>query len=505
MRNFVLLIVCLYGVQANAQLNLEQLAHVPNDSGVTLAGCWYHVDSAGTEYALIGHRLGLDIYDLSDPTQPDRLFRIPSVVSNWREVRTWQGFAYFGSEGAESGITIVDLRELPDTIYTKVWTGNDSLENKIQRSHTLGVADGRLYIYGSTGPNNGAIICSLDDPWNPDFLGQYQQNYLHDGFVRNDTLWGSEIYQGQFSIVDVSNPEQPVLLATQPTPGAFNHNTELNHSGQFLYAADEKFNTPVGAFDVSNLDNITLLDVYFPSQKPESMVHNVRYYGDDYLVCPSYGGQLTIVDVSNPSNMIETAWFVMGTSLVWDAMPYLPSGIIFATAKNEGLFIFQPTYQRAARIYGIVTDATTGFLLADAKVFVVGTGNADTTGVDGKYATGAPTNGTYEIRVERTGYQTLVVPGINLASGQDVNNDFALLPEPVSTVDPQLSTSKFSIRVLSDGFYAPAGHIRVFDVQGRLMTELKGLDGEQWVPVKHWPSGTYTVTNGQQSVLYWRN
>jgi choice-of-anchor B domain-containing protein len=503
MRTFTLFITLLSCLQLTAQLNLQQIAHVPNDSGVTLAGCWYHIDSAGTEYALIGHRLGLDIYDLSDPTQPNRRFRIPSVVSNWREVRTWQGFAYFGSEGPESGITIVDLRELPDTIYTKVWKGNDSLENKIQRSHTVGVADGKLYIYGSSAPNNGAIICSLEDPWNPDFLGQYQVNYLHDGFVRNDTLWGSEIFQGQFSVVDVSNPEQPELLVTQPTAGAFNHNSELDNAGKILFTADEKFNTPVGAYDVSALDNITLLDVYFPSQKPESMVHNVRYYGDDYLVCPSYGGQLTIVDVSDASNMIETAWFVMGTSLVWDAMPYLPSGIIFATAKNEGLFIFQPTYQRAARLSGTVTDANTGFLLPDAKVFVVGTANADTTGVEGRYATGAASTGAYDIRVEKTGYQTVNLSAFNLVSGQEMTYDFALVPEVTAVADIDATSDRFQIRVIESGFYAPAP-CRVFDVQGRLMTEVTATIGTPFIATDAWPKGTYTVTNGRQSTLYLR-
>jgi choice-of-anchor B domain-containing protein len=503
MRIYLFFIVILACSQVSAQLNLQQIAHVPNDSGVTLAGCWYHVDSAGTEYALIGHRLGLDIYDLSDPTQPDRLFRIPSVVSNWREVRTWAGFAYFGSEGPESGITIVDLRELPDTIYTKVWKGNDSLENKIQRSHTVGVADGKLYIYGSSAPNNGAIICSLDDPWNPDFLGQYQVNYLHDGFVRNDTLWGSEIFQGQFSVVDVSNPEQPELLTTQPTTGAFNHNSELDHAGKILFTADEKFNTPVGAYDVTELDNITLLDVYFPSQKPESMVHNVRYYGDDYLVCPSYGGQLTIVDVSDANNMIETAWFVMGTSLVWDAIPYLPSGIIFATAKNEGLFIFQPTYQRAARLSGTVTDASTGFLLPDAKVFVVGTANADTTGVNGRYATGAASTGVYSIQVEKAGYQTMLLSDFILVSGQEATYDFVLVPEMTPVANLDVSSDRFQIRTVAAGFYASSPY-RVFDAQGRLVTEMSTQGGNQLVNTAAWPKGAYTVTNGRQSTLYLR-
>ena len=131
-------------------------------------------------------------------------------------------------------------------------------------------------------------------------------------------------------------------------------------------------------FDVSDLENITLLDTYKPSQKPASEVHNVRVKGS-FLINPSYGGQLTIVYATRPANLIETGWAVVGTSLVWDADPYLPSGIVFATAKNEGLFIFQPTYQHAAWFEGIVLDSITGKPLVDAKVVVQNTPNADTT------------------------------------------------------------------------------------------------------------------------------
>jgi hypothetical protein len=467
MRFLVALLFVLSAVRLSAQLNLELLAHVPNDSGVTLSGCWHYVDSTGGEYALVGTRMGLDIWNLDNPTQPERLFQVPGIVNNWREVKTWGGYAYVGSEAVGSGITIVDLRHLPDSIRWKVWTGNDSLTNQINQSHTVAATDGYLYVFGSKVPNMGAIICSLEDPWNPDFVGQYQLNYLHDGHIRGDTLWGSEIYQGQFSVIDISDPTQPVLLATQPTPGTFNHNTELSKSGQFLFTTDERVGAPLGSFDVQALDNITLLDRYFPSQKPTLMVHNVRVLGSD------------------PSNLIETAWTVVGNSLVWDADPYLPSGIVFATAKAEGFFVFQPTYQRAARLRGLVTNAATGAPLIDAKVFILNTPNADTTGISGQYATGAAGSGTYTVRVERAGFFSKEIPNVVLTSGQTDTLDVALEVDLSSTDEPRSAAApRVWPTVVTDDFWVEwptaastsGWRARLYDASGRtvLNEPLKG-------------------------------
>jgi len=392
---------------------LQQLGHL-SYGNTGLAGCWHHVDSLGNEYALVGTSKGLSIVDLTIPAQPAERFAVPGVANNWREVKTWAGFAYVGTEGNNSGITIVDLRNLPDTVTWKTWYG-PGMDTLIRRSHALACADGHLYIFGGT--QWGTVICDLADPWNPEVKSIYNKEYVHDGYIRGDTFWASEIYAGRFSAFDVSDKTNPVLLATQPTPGRFNHNTWLSDNGRYLFSTDEKPNTPLGAFDISDLGNITQLDVYYPSKRPTFEVHNVRVL-NDFLINPSYGGQLTIVDGHRPDNLIETAHASLGNSLVWDADPYLPSGIVFATAKNEGLFVFQPTYQRAAYIEGRVTDAATGQPLPKVRVLVQTTPNSDVTRADGIFKTGAAQPGTYTLQVGKVGYKALIVPDVVVKTGE---------------------------------------------------------------------------------------
>ncbi len=470
-----------------SQLNLQQIGHLPY-APLSLAGCKAYVDSAGGEWALVGTSGGLSIVDLSDPTQPVERFAVPGLPNNWREVRTWNGFAYVGSEAVGSGITIVDLRQLPDTVTWKVWLGDGFYDSLVVRSHAVQAVDGYLYIFGGGNVTSGCTIASLDDPWNPHIVGKYTLNYVHDGLIRGDTLWTSEIFQGQFGVVSLSDITDPQLITTNPTPGKFNHNSELSPDSKTLFTTDEKSNAPLASFDVSDLDNITLLDVYLPSQKPSAEVHNVRVKGD-FLINPSYGGQLTIVDASRPDNLIETAWVVVGTSLVWDADPYLPSGIVFATAKNEGLFIFQPTYQRAAWLEGVATDSVTGLPLADAKVFVLNTQNADTSKTNGQYRTGAALPGTYTVRAERVGYKTKIIPNVVLQTNAVTTLNIALVPETIGTqnldleetirVSPTPFADRLEVEISPESPFANGGTlIRLSDFSGKIILE-KTFEGER--------------------------
>ncbi|MCB0525185.1 MAG: choice-of-anchor B family protein [Saprospiraceae bacterium] len=458
---------------------LELAGHL-SYAPLTLAGCWHYVDNNGGEWALVGTKAGMSIVDVNNPEQPVERFKVPGIQNNWREMTTWNGFAYVGSEAVLSGVTIVDLRQLPDTIMYKTWLGDAAHDTTVVKSHALKAADGYLYIFGAATLTNGAIIADLSDPWNPEIIGTYTTEYVHDGYIRGDTLWTSEIYKGQFGVVDVSDKANPKLLQTQPTPGAFNHNTGLSDDGQYLFTADERVSAPLGAFDVANLDNITLLDTYLPTRKPEGEVHNVRVFGD-FLVNACYRGQLTIVDASRPENLIETAWDSLGNSLVWDVDPYLPSGIILATAKSEGLYIYRkPPYSHACWLEGTVSDFETGFPLSGTKVFVLNTFNADTSSADGGYKTGNALPGIFEVYVEKEGYIPKTISNVQLKTNEVIHLDIQL-SQLVQSKQPGLkdlvkvSPSPFSdyvqIKIAADKFPNHTFSIRMFDQNGHLVHE----------------------------------
>jgi hypothetical protein len=125
--------------------------------------------------------------------------------------------------------------------------------------------NGIAYINGSNVGVGGVLFLDLNsNPMNPVHNGTYTNGYVHDCYVRNDTMWTAQIYSGLFKAVNVSNKAAPVILASQSTPGNFTHNTAISDNGKYLFTTDEVTNSYVAAYDVSNLSNIKETDRFRP-------------------------------------------------------------------------------------------------------------------------------------------------------------------------------------------------------------------------------------------------
>ncbi|MFM7218388.1 MAG: choice-of-anchor B family protein [Bacteroidota bacterium] len=431
-------LILLIGTNVFSQNNIQLLSSLVIQ-GQRLAGCWHYADTTGHEYALIGAEQGIVFLDITDPSQPTQLFQLPGNTSIWHEVKVMGHYAYAVSEGVDTGnvkngVQIMDLRYLPDSVPYKFWQGDGLIQGQLVKAHSITADSGFIYVNGHNinSLGNGVLICSIADPWNPAFVGAVVNNYSHDSYVRGTRLYSSEIFAGQFSIYDITNPASPALLASQVTPGAFNHNSWLNDAGTVLFTTDEQNNAPVASYDITDVSNITLLDQYLTLTTPNKEVHNVRVI-NDYLVNPSYGSQLTIADVSRPGNIIEVGSYPTGSFLCWDADPYLESGAVLATDMNsQTVFLFQPNYVRACYLEGTVTDSITGIPLANVQVALAATTSIKNTGVDGRYSTGASTPGVWDAIFSKSGYRSKTVSGINLVSGQLTPLDVELAPNNIA-------------------------------------------------------------------------
>ncbi|MFM9051483.1 MAG: choice-of-anchor B family protein, partial [Bacteroidota bacterium] len=425
----------LFSVQALvAQSNLQLLDTVII-TNQRLSGCWHYTDSVGHEYGLIGAEDGIAFLDITNPSQSSFLFQLPGNRSIWHEVKVRGNYAYAVSEGVDTngimnGVQIMDLRFLPDSVPYKFWKGDGLILDQLIKAHTITVDSDLMFVNGHniTSLGNGVLICSLTDPWNPAFVGAVVNNYSHDSYVRGNKLFSSEIFAGQFSVYDITNPSSPALLASQVTPGAFNHNTWLNDAGTVLFTTDEQSNSPVAAYDVTDLTNITLLDKYFTEMMPGREVHNVRVK-EDYLINPSYGSQLTIADASRPGNMVEIASYPTGFYLCWDADPYLASGAILATDMNSNtVFLFQPDYFRACYLEGTVSDSISGLPLSTVNVSLTGTVAVKQSDITGRYATGNALSGTFSVTFNKNGYNSKTIQGVSLVNGSVTVLDVQLAP-----------------------------------------------------------------------------
>ncbi len=417
-------------------------------SNQNLANIWGYAEG-GNEYALVGAKNGLSIVDVTDPSSPSEIALIGGPSSDWREVKTYQHYAYVVSEGG-GGVLIVDLSELPDPPPSSDYhnyNGNGAINGLLVKAHALHIdeTEGYLYVYGSYLSNNTnegkPLIFDLADPFNPSYVGVYNatsgSKYVHDGYADSDIMYSAHIFAGKVAIVDMNDKSAPVTLATFTTPGAFTHNTWRN--GNFLFTTDEVNSSYLTAYDLSDLDNVFEADRIQSNPGSGSIVHNT-YILDNYAITSWYKDGFTIVDVSRPQNLIQVGNYDTypndqgsGFAGCWGVYPYLPSGNILASnikkiGTNDGeLWVLSPNYVRACYLEGQITKASDGTPIVGARIEVSGLPSiTQGSNSGGFYKTGWHESGDYDVVVSKTGYQTWN-GSVTLSNGVLTILDVALL------------------------------------------------------------------------------
>lgn len=409
--------------------NIQFRSNIPY---AELSNIWGYVDTTGKEYALVGANNGLSVVNVTNPDQPFKRFFVPGPTSSWREVRTWGKYAYVTTE-AGTGVKIVDMSHFPDTIYSKNYTGDGAVAGFIDQIHALHIDNGKLYLYGGNHQNGRAKVFSLSDPWNPHYLGTVSNNYVHDGYVRNDTLYSAQVYNGTLEIIDARNPSAPVVINTQVTPKQFTHNSWMSSNRKVIYTTDEVADAWVTAYDISDYSNIKELDRYQSPASKGSICHNtyvlnnpsVTGHNTDFLLTSYYTDGVTIVDASRPDNLVQVGNYdtspthTGGTfNGAWGVYGYLPSGNLLISDIENGMFVLTPTYRRACFLEGTVKDQITQAAIASATITVLNKTELNSiTKFNGEFKTGTVDSGTYTILVNAPGYVPLTIQNVVLKNG----------------------------------------------------------------------------------------
>jgi choice-of-anchor B domain-containing protein len=435
MKHFLTVLLTALSLVLHAQnYNIQQRAEM-DFPGETVANVFGYTKD-GREYALVGGSLKTHIVEVTNPDAPVLIASFPFVNSLWKEIRTYQNIAYITTEGGNAGLQIIDLSGLPNSnLSTYRYYGDGAIAGQLQTIHALQVDEtkGFLYLFGSNLGNGGAIVCDISDPYTPVYAGQYNLNYIHDGYADNDTLYGSHINEGYFSVIDMSDKNNPVVLATQTTPNVFTHNTWITKDRKHLLTTDETANSYVASYDISDLTDIKELDRLQCTPGSGSTAHNT-YVRGDHAVTAWYTDGVNIIDCTRPSNIVQTGWYDTypgsgsGFDGAWGVYPYFPSGNLIVSNINPGkIFVLTPTYTRASYFEGNVKNAATGQNIQGAAVELYTTDLVDknTTKVDGKFALGTRSPGQYLARCSKLGFvpQEIV---ITLIEGEVVTYDFSL-------------------------------------------------------------------------------
>lgn len=298
------------------------------------------------EFAVIGLQSGAAIVDITDPYNPFQIDIIEGTSSTWRDLKYWNRHIYIGTE-AEDGVKIVSVNNpdepiLVNTVFDFVSSHNIYIDS-----------DGYLYVVGAD--DNDIWIYNLEDPSNPNLVGTWnlenetnsQAGYCHDIEVYNDKLYCASIYVGYFRIIDVADKSNPTTIVSHftGTDGISTHDVAISEDERYLFTGDENLGGHIKVWDISDYNNINLIEEYQTDNGEEHTSHNIYIKpGTNQLYVSYYADGTRIIDISNPYELEEIAYYDFSDTeglyvSNWGVYPYLPSGNIISSDMELGLFV----------------------------------------------------------------------------------------------------------------------------------------------------------------------
>lgn len=251
--------------------------------------------------------LGIQIFDISDPTQPIELAKYTQNVSAFGVHNTYihNHHAYLINNAG--GIQILDISNPQHPKEVSTW----AIPNA-EQTHTRWIIPHDIYV-----SNNRAYI-----------------SYAEAGL----------------RILDISNPKNPTLISTYAYANGWTHSAEPSTDGNFVFITDEKPGGFMRAIDISNLNAPKQVGTYQSSNRIVSRgnplsIHNITVKGN-LLYIGNYQDGFRVVDVSNPTQPTEVGAYLLSESYLdrlyngaWSAIPF--NGHVYVSDLEHGLFILQ--------------------------------------------------------------------------------------------------------------------------------------------------------------------
>lgn len=312
---------------------LQLLAHVDSYGGYN--DCWGYTAPDGREYALLGARSGTSIIDITDPANAYEVDFISSVFSTWKDIKTYQHYAYAVTE-AGGGLQIFDLSNLPNSVTElPAYSG-------FSTSHNIYIDVDNAMLYAEGDPSEPVRTISLADPENPGQISSFGIE-CHDIYARNNIVYVSEGGSHSIGVYDLSTPTMPSLLTRISVPNSgYVHNAWLSEDGNYLMSTEETGGKTVKYWNIQNLGNPTITDTYLGGS---SLAHNAHIKGD-YAYISHYESGLKVVDISNPDSIFEVGYYdtypqgeTPNFNGAWGAFPFFNSGKVLISDMQTGLYV----------------------------------------------------------------------------------------------------------------------------------------------------------------------
>ena len=390
--------------------NIDLASYVPlaELGGGAGSDSWGWVDDMDTpddtsddrEIALYGTTLGLTYIDITDPNVPlvlGRTTMTPGGGVLWRDVKVYDGHAFFVSEEGGYGVQVIDLTVLRDvaapTFANEIApvAHYDGLGN----SHNIWINEetARAYVVGTDQSSAGLHILDVSEPTEPTFIGEFAQDgYTHDtecvvyrgpdadyNGAGADRALGTEddvdprelcfaANEDSMTVVDVTDATAPVQVSKiKYAEAGYTHQSVLTEDQRWLLWNDETDEGATGPgtrtywVDASDLDDPEWKDdLVKPGVNDHVKVfthdlltvdHNM-YITGDILWQANYNGGLQVFRLTDEDleagTLSRVGYFDVDPGLdigqyggAWNVYPHFPSGNLIVSTLDEGLYVLQ--------------------------------------------------------------------------------------------------------------------------------------------------------------------
>lgn len=451
-----------------SQISLANFSSRP----VSAANVWGFVDlNDNREYAVIGLSNSTAVIDVTDPANPREVASVAGNNSVWREIKIYQyrdtaagryrAYAYVTTEASGSGLQIIDLSGLPNSITLAGTLRDTNTQHTAYVSNVdyatnvaLPGAQAFLYLAGSNLNGGAWRAYNLANPAIPQLVGTAPtgSGYMHDSssILIADSRT-NQCDQGHnpcevlidfnvetVDLWDVTDKARPVRLSSTAYPNAtYSHSGWPTADQRRIIVHDELEEIRAGLntqIYTLNIDDLRAPTAQISFRGPNTTTdHNGYSKGNKYYVS-HYRRGLVVFDSSNPQQLNEVASFdtflspsadSAGTDGAWGVYPYLPSGTILISDIDNGLFMLREqtvAANSAGRIgfvssNGAVTEGT-ATITARVQRLAGSTGavSVDYATVNGTAIAGTDftsTAGTLQWATGEQGEKTIAVPIAN--------------------------------------------------------------------------------------------
>jgi choice-of-anchor B domain-containing protein len=351
--------------------------------GIGISGMWGWTDpQTNHEYALVGRQDGAAFVDITDPSNPvyvGQIIRTEGAnISSWREIKVYKDHAFIVSDGAgPHGIQIFDLTRLRQYKGTPITFQPDVRYDRVNSVHNIVINEetGFAYAMGSSSGGEtcggGAHMIDIRDPKKPAFVGCFADagtgrsgtGYTHDSqcvkyhgpdrdYTDREICMSAN--ETALSIQDMTDKANVKVIgrATYPSIG-YTHQGWFTEDHRYFYLDDELDetgglvqNTRTLVWDMADLDDPVFVKEFFGTTRASD--HNL-YIKGNLVYQSNYVAGLRILDISDPRNPFETAYFDTspfgennpGFSGSWSNYPFFKSGVVAVVSGREGLFILK--------------------------------------------------------------------------------------------------------------------------------------------------------------------